>query len=130
MSDIRKELEARIAKIQSEIGVLQGRRANIDEKLVEVEKMLGALRMIYAVEVKSLGESKVPLFTSKEQPYRFIGMKLTDALAILQKEKPTITKKEAVKILEKENFNFRGSRHLSAVHFAWIALGRKKKGGK
>ncbi len=79
--------------------MLQGERAKIDEKLVEVEKTLGALRMVYAVEVKRLGESKAPLFIRKGQPYRFVGMKLTNALTILQKGKPTITKKEAVKIL-------------------------------
>ena len=127
MGNIRNELEVRIAKVQTDIGVLQAERAKIDEKLVEAERMLGALRMVFAVEVRGSGQSKVPLFTQKEQPYRFIGMKLTDALAILQKEKPKITKKEAVKILEKENFIFRGKRHLSAVHFAFVALNHRKK---
>jgi hypothetical protein len=126
-NDIRNELRARIAEAQKEIGVLQIDRTKIDEKLKDAEKRLNALRVVYAIEAERLGEVKTPLFTEKGAPSRFTGMKLIDALAILKKEQPNITKKQAHDILVKEGFAFRSDRTLNAVHFAWIGLERSEK---
>lgn len=125
--DIRVELEARMAKIQKEIGALQAERAKIDEKLKGTEDMLNALRTVYGMEAERLGEKGVPLFPQGGISYRFAGMRLVDALAVIQQENPTIDKRQALKILEGEGFDFRGKRPLPAVHFAWVALSRRKK---
>ena len=130
MGDIRKELESRMAEIQKEMGVLREKRDEIDKKLGHKEARLTALRVVYGIEAERMGESKVPLFTGRGAPPRFTGMKLIDALVLLRKEKPGISKRMACAILERGGFNFRTDRHLSAVHFAWITLERKEKGGR
>lgn len=128
-SDIRKELEGRMAEIQNEIGNLREERETISKKLLAAEAKLIALRTVYGMEAERLGESKAPLFVGKGAPSRFTGMKLIEALALVRKGNPKISKREACKILEREGFNFRTNRHLSAVHFAWIALEQKEKRG-
>ena len=125
--DIRRELEARITAIQKEIGSLHLEKAEIDAKLKYAEEKLSALRTVYGIEAERLGEIKVPLFAGKGTSYRFAGIKLTKALAILRQEQPKITKEQAHDILVKEGFNFRTNRTRSAVHFAWIALDRRGK---
>lgn len=126
-TDIRVALEARIAETQKEIGDLQAKRAKIDEELKGVEDRLSALRTVYAMEAERLGVSKVPLFVEKGKPYRFAGIRLIDALAIIRQEHPTINKREALTILKREGYDFRGKRPLPAVHFAWVAINRRKK---
>lgn len=126
-SDIREELQRRMSEVQEQLDKLLSKRDMIDEMLQSTQARLRALRVVYENEVERLGEYKAPLFVGKGAPSRFAGMKLTNALALLRKEKPGISKREACKILEKEEFNFRTNRHLSAVHFAWVALGRRKK---
>jgi hypothetical protein len=125
--DIRNELEARIHEVQNEIGSLQADKAKIDEKLQNAEKKLGALREVYRIEAERHGDTKVPLFRREGISYRFAGMRLVDALDIIQQENPKIDKRQALKILEREGFDFRGKRPLPAVHFAWVALGQRKK---
>ena len=124
-SDIRRELESRIAEVQGEIGSLQESRGKIEKKLQEAEAKLSALRTVYQIEAERLGEPRVPLFAKEGVPYRFSGLKLTEALAIIRRERPEINKKEVLNVLEKEGFDFRGRRPLTAVHFAWIALDRR-----
>lgn len=133
-SDLRRELETRIHEIQSEIAFLQADRAKIDEKLKAMEEKVAALRTVYGMEAERLGEPKAPLFPEKGKPYRFAGMRLIDALAVIRDENPRILKmpfgkpkREALKILQQEGFDFKGKRPLPAVHFAWIALDRRKK---
>ena len=129
-TDIRNELGARITEIQKEIGALQEEKAKIDDKLKDAEKRLSALRVVYGIEAERLGEPTVPLFVGKGAPSRFTGMRLIDALALLKKEHPRITKRQARDRLVKEGFAFRTGRSLSAVHFAWITLEKKEKGGR
>ena len=128
--DIREELQRRISEVQEKLDKLLAQRDMIDELAQATVVRLRALRVVYENEVERLGVREVPLFVGKGAPSRFTGMKLINALALLRKEKPGIGKKEACKILEKEGFNFRTNRHLSAVHFAWITLERMKKGGR
>ena len=130
IGDIRKDLESMMAEIQEKIAFMRKERDGIDEQLRDADSALASLRTVYEIQAKRLGEHKAPLFVGKGAPSRFAGMKLTNALALLRKEKPGISKREACKILEKEKFNFRTNRHLSAVHFAWVALDKRKKGGK
>ena len=125
--DIRKELGVMITEIQKAIGILQADKAKIDEKLKDAEKALSSLRTVYGIEARRFGETKMPLFAGKGTSYRFAGMRLIDALAVIQKENPKIAKRAALKVLEKEGYDFRGKRPLPAVHFAWIALDRRKK---
>ncbi len=129
-NDIREELQRRMAEVQERVDKLLSERDMIDELLQATQVRLRALRVVYENEAERLGVGKAPLFVGEDAPSRFTGMKLTNALTLLRKEKPGITKRVACKILEKEGFNFRTNRHLSAVHFAWIALERKLKGGK
>ena len=126
-NDIREELQSRMAEVQERVDKLLSERDMIDELLQATQVKLRALRVVYENEAERLGVGKAPLFVGEDAPSRFTGMKLTNALALLRKEKPGIAKRVACKILEKEGFNFRTNRHLSAVHFAWIALDRKKK---
>jgi len=128
--DIRKELEAMIAEGQNQIGALQEEKSKIDKKLQEAESALSALRQVYELQAKRFGETRVRFWGREGTPYRFAGMRLVDAIALLRKENPRIDKYAAHKQLVKEGFDFRGKRSLPAVHFAWIALDRKKKGGK
>ena len=126
-SDIRKELETRMTTIQKEIDKLKEEKAKIDKKLQDADLKLGALRVVYQTEAERFGEPSLPLFTGKGKSYRFAGMKITEALSILRKEQPEISKRQARDILEKEGFDFRGKRSLSAVHFAWVALERRNR---
>lgn len=126
-SDIRAELEARIKEAQDQLSVLKEERDKIDEKLRAIESEHNALLIVYHIEAKRLGKPTVPPFIRERIGRRFAGMKLTEALATLRKEQPQITKEQAHKILVKEGFDFRSDRTRSAVHFAWVALGRRKK---
>jgi len=128
--DIRHELQAIITGIQDEIGYLKNKRDEIDKELQGAESKLNALRVVYQIQAERLGETKAPLFPKEGTAYLFAGMKLTEALALIRKEHPKIDKKGALKVLKKEGFDFRGKRPLPAVHFAWIALDRKKKKGR
>jgi len=128
--DIRKELEDRIATIQKKIGKLQEERSSIDKKLQDAESKLNALRVVYQIEAERFGEYKAPLIPSAGKSYRFAGMRLIDSIALIRKERPGIDKKGVLAILEREGFDFRGKRPLPAVHFAWVALERKKKGSR
>lgn len=126
-TDIREELEQFMAEIQAKIADLRDERDKIDEKLKDADSALAALRTVYELQSKRMGEQKAPLFPRKGAPSRFAGMRLIDAVALIRKEKPRIDKRGVRAILEKEGFDFRGKRPLPAVHFAWIALDRKEK---
>jgi len=127
--DIRKVLEDRIAEVQKEISNLQEKRWEIDQTLKEAERKMVALREVYGIEAERFGEQRPPLLVRTGVSYRFAGMKLTEALQIIRTEQPKVNKEQARKILEKEGFDFRGKRPGSAVHFAWVALDRRKGGG-
>lgn len=125
--DIRKGLEARITAAQKEIGILQEQRGAIEGKLKVVESKLSALRAVYQIEALRFGETKAPLFSREGASHRFAGIKLTEALDTIRRESPGIDKKQALKKLQTYGFDFRGKRPLPAVHFAWVALSRRKK---
>jgi len=125
--DIRAELEAMIMEIQNKIVSMKEARSKIDEDLKDADSALAALRTVYEIEARRFGETRVPFWGREGTPSRFAGMKLTDALAVIRKEKPEINKQQALKILKGEGFDFRGKRPLPAVHFAWVALSRRKK---
>jgi hypothetical protein len=125
--DIRVELEAMMAEIQHKIVSLKEEEDKIGEQLKDAESALAALRTVYEIQSRRLGEYKAHLFPRKGAPSRFAGMRLVDALLIIRQENPRIDKRQALKILEKEGFDFRGKRPLPAVHFAWVALERRKK---
>lgn len=127
MGDIRKELENRVTTTQKEIGALVEQREEIDRKLRKVDSELSALRAVYEAEARRFGERKPALFARKGVSYRFAGMRLIDALVAIRKEHPQIDKRGALEILQDDGFDFRGKRPLPAVHFAWVALERRKK---
>lgn len=127
--DLRKGLKSRMDVVQREIDRLKKQKDLIDWKLKQAQSQLNIWRGAYEMEADSLGQPSLPLPTTEGKTYRFAGMRLIDALALLRKEQPRISKKEACKILNEEGFNFRTNRHLSAVHFAWIALEQKEKRG-
>lgn len=124
--DIRAELEQFMAEIQNKIASLRSERDKIEEQLKDADSALAALRKVYELQSKRIGEHRAPLFPRKGAPSRFTGMKLIDALTLIRKENPGIKKRDACKVLEEAAFSFRTERHLSAVHFAWIALDRKE----
>ncbi|MBC8274655.1 MAG: hypothetical protein H8E40_06790 [Chloroflexi bacterium] len=127
LTDIRKELEERIATIQREIGKLKVERAKLDEKLQDADRRMGALRVIYEAELERLGQPRGSLFVGTGKSYRFAGMKVGQALKIIREEYPSITKEQAHDLLVKEGFDFGTKRAKSAVHFAWIGLERVKR---
>ncbi len=126
-TDIRKELETLIAEAQNQIGALQEKKSEIEKDLQDAESALSALRQVYEIQARHFGETRVRFWGREGTSYRFASMKLTEALAIIRKEQPRIDKKQALKILQKEGFDFRGKRPLPAVHFAWVALDRRGK---
>lgn len=125
--DFRAELESIIDEIQRQIVSMRQERERIDEKLRDADSALASLRSVYDIQSRRLGETRARFWGREGAPSRFTGMRLIDALALVRKEQPRISKREACKILEKEGFTFRTNRHLSAVHFAWIALDRRKE---
>ncbi len=125
--DIRKELKIMITDTQNAIVDLQKKKDKINEELQDAESALSALRQVYEIQAKRFGEIEEPLSAKESTSYRFAGMRLIDALAILKKENPKIDKRQAVRLLQEEGYNFRGKRPLTAVHFAWIVLGRKNR---
>ena len=127
IGDIRKDLESMMAEIQEKIAFMRKERDGIDEQLRDADSALAALRTVYEIQSRRFGENKAPLFARKGAVNRFAGMKLIEALAIVRQEHPGTNKREALAILKKEGFDFRGKRPLPAVHFTWIALDRRKK---
>lgn len=132
--DLRGELKKRITKAQQDIDKLKEKRDEMEDQIDEAEERLITWREAYEMESKRLGKPVLPFSTKTGKSYRFAGMKLTKALAIVQKEHPEISKEQpkigkraALKVLQDEGFDFRGKRPLPAVHFAWVALGRRKK---
>jgi hypothetical protein len=127
---IKRELEGRMSAIQGQVDRLKEQKARIDEKLHDANSKLAALRVVYEMEAERFGKQRLPLSSTKGRRYRFIGMKLSEALMVLRKEQPEISKKEACQMLQKYGFDFKGKRPLTAVHFAWISLeNREKKEG-
>lgn len=130
INDIRQGLEERINETLGEINELLVERDGIQAKLHEAESRLNALRAVYENEAKRFGEYKPKLIPEERVPRRFAGVRLIDALAIIRKERPKINKRQALRILQNEGFDFKGKRPLPAVHFAWITLERKGKQGR
>lgn len=126
-SDFRNKLESMMVEIQQKMASMRQQRDKIDEQLKDADSALAALRTVYEIESRRLGETKVPFWGREGAPSRFAGMKLIDAIALLRKENPRIDKYAAHKQLVKEGFDFRGKRSLPAVHFAWVALDRRGK---
>lgn len=125
--DIRKELGNRMAIVQRKIDRLKEERAAIDKKVQDANSQLSALRVVYDAEAERFGEPSGPLFPKKDGPSRFAGMKVSEALKIIRKEQPEISKEQAHEVMVKEGFDFGGKRSKSAVHFVWIALERSKR---
>lgn len=125
--DLREELKSRIVRVQQEVEDLKAEKDKIDKKLQDADAKLNTWRRAYEIEAERVGETGLPLFVKSGKSYRFAGMRLIDALAMLRKEQPAINKEQAREILETGGFDFRGKRPLPAVHFAWVALNRKKK---
>jgi len=126
-SDFRKELEGIMSEIQRQIASMRQERESIDEKLRDADSALAALRTVYDIQSRRLGETRARFWGREGAPSRFTGMRLVDALAIIQQENRQIDKRQALKVLQKEGFDFRGKRPLPAVHFAWVALDRRGK---
>jgi DNA gyrase/topoisomerase IV subunit A len=126
-TDLRVELKARIDKAQGEISELQEKRRKYDEEIAQIESKLKIWRDALELEMEHYGEAALPLFSREAQPYRFAGMKLIEAVGLLRKENPSITKKMARDILERNSFDFRGKRPGTAVHMVWVALDRRTK---
>jgi len=127
-TDIREELKARMDEVQKQIDSLNEERDRIDNRLQVAHSKLKALREIYESEGERFGEPSLPLWSGKDKTYRFAGMKLIDAVSLIRQEQPEINKKQVRQILEKADFDFRGKRPGTAIHFVWIALDRRKKG--
>lgn len=125
-TDLRQELESRIQTIQREIDRLKQEKVNLDSRLQNAESQLNVWREAYRMESERLGMPSLPLFTKGEKSYRFAGMRIGEAVDTLRKENPEITKGQIREILDKEGFNFRGKNPGQAIHFAWIALNRRK----
>ena len=127
-SDLREELKNRMDKAKEEIDKLLADRQVIEELLSQAQTRLNTWREAYTMETERLGKPALPLFSTEgEKSYRFSGMKVGEALDIIRKEQPEIDKKGALEILSRGNFDFRGKRPLPAVHFAWVALDRRRK---
>lgn len=124
-SDIRSELESRIVEVQKQIVGCLKKKDEVNKVLKKLESKLNALQMVYENEAERVGVKSQPLFVGKGAPSRFTGMRLVDALDIVRQENRQIDKRQALKILQKEGFDFRGKRPLPAVHFAWVALDRR-----
>jgi len=125
--DARQGLIDIMAELQREADSLLKDREKIDARLKDVGGKIRVFQEALRIASERYGETSMPLFTGSGQPSRFTGMRVGEALKILKKENPKITKVQAYNILVKEKFDFRGKRPKSAVHFAWIALGRSKK---
>jgi chromosome segregation ATPase len=124
VADIRAELVARMNRIEEEIEKHKEKRNEIEREIQGLDSKLAALRTIYEMENERLG--KVDFKTEVVKPSRFSGMKATKALSIVRTENPEVGKKEAQKILEEGGFDFRGKKPRRVVHFAWVALDRRK----
>jgi predicted nuclease with TOPRIM domain len=124
IADIRAELVARMSQIEEEIEKCKGRRNEIEREIQGLDSKLTALRTIYEMETERLGEFN--LTPKAVKPSRFSGMKATKALSIIRTENPGINKKQAQKILEEGGFDFRDKKPRRVVHFAWVALDRRK----
>lgn len=102
--DLRSELKSRIDKLQSDVAQMLEERRIIEQKINQAELKLKVWRDAIQIEAEQQGEPPLPLFNNPNQPYRFAGMKLIDAVDLLRKEQPSITKKQARKILEQKQF--------------------------
>ena len=128
-NDLRDELKARIDRVQEEVTKLKGTRDKLEAQITQEESKLRVWREALQIEAERLGEPALPLFSKPNEPYRFAGMKLIEAVDLLRKWQPAITKKQIREMLEKGNFDFRGKRPGTAVHMTWVALDKKRKKG-
>jgi hypothetical protein len=126
-SDLRDELKARIERIQKEINQFQTERQKLENQIAEKESTLKVWSNALKIEIEQWGEPNLPLFNKENHPYRFVGLKLIDAVGMLRKEQPGITKEKVREILERNNFDFRGKRPGTAVHMVWVFLDRRSK---
>ncbi len=129
-NDLREELKARIDNSQQELARLQKERNDTEGKISLEETKLKVWRDALEIEAERWGEPSLPLFNKPNQPYRFVGLKLIEAVDLLRKEQPAITKKQIRQILEQNGFDFRGKRPGTAIHAVWVALERRKKRNK
>jgi len=126
-NDLRAELKIRIDEAQKEISKLHEDRSKIDAKIAPLESRLKIWRDALQIEMENSGDPNLPLFNGGSQPYRFAGMKLIEAVGILRKEQPSITKEKVREILEQNKFDFRGKRPGTAVHMVWVFLDKRVK---
>ena len=124
-NDIRQELKNRMELVLKEIDKLKTERDSIDKKLQEADSRLASLRKVYESEEERYGPD-LPLWTGEERA-RFRGMSIGEALKTILKEKPNITKKQAVDILQKGGYDFRKKSPLRVVHFTFLGLRGKRK---
>lgn len=121
--DIRHELGNRMSEIEEQIELLKEERNAIDKKIQEADSRLAALRTIYQMENERLGRI---IFVPTKEPSRFAGMKVTEALSLIRREQPEITKGQALRILKRQGFDFRGKKPRRVINLAWINLERSK----
>ncbi len=125
--EFREELGNRVSRLQKQIDEFKAERDKIEQKLRDAEAELQVWQTAYQMESERLGEPGLPLFGKEGKSYRFAGMRLADALATLRQEQPEITKRQAADILKAQGFNFGSKKPNRVVHFAWVALDRRKK---
>jgi hypothetical protein len=124
-NDLREELKERIDKAQADISKLQDEKRKYDEQIAKIEPTLKIWRDALEIEMERWGKPNLPLFNEGIQPHRFAGLKLIEAVGVLRKEQPSITKKKVREILEQNKFDFRGKRPGTAVHMVWVALDKR-----
>ncbi len=121
-------LKQRLAEMESAVKSLVQKKNEIESELQEAQTYMAALRHVLDKERQGV---QVPLSLREEagldQPSKFAGLNIRQALELMLKENPSISFKEARNALEHAHFDFKGKKPGNAVNMALVAIRARRK---
>lgn len=121
-------LKQRLAEMESAVKSLVQKKNEIESELQEAQTYMAALRHVLDKERQGV---QVSLSLREEadvdQPSKFAGLNIRQALELMLKEKPSSSFKEARNALVHAHFDFKGKKPGNAVNMAWVAIHARRK---
>ncbi|MFQ5861285.1 MAG: hypothetical protein ACE5IG_07045 [Dehalococcoidia bacterium] len=122
--DIRPDLEQRLETLRRRLRELHAQRAELEHLIRDVGQQLRTLEAVWRMEMERIGEGDVSPAGFRDG--RLLTLPLGEAVALLRRENPDITKEEVRERLLQAGYDFRGRRVGNAVHAAWLAFEGKE----
>lgn len=126
--EVVAHLKQRLAEMESAVKSLVQKKNEVESKLQETQTYMAALRHVLDKELQGV---QVSLSLREEadvdQPSKFAGLNIRQALELMIREKPSISFKEARDMLVHAHFDFKGKKPGNAVNMAWVAIHARRK---